>query len=279
MVGTDDSKFLLYQTFEMPFTVVQEFTGSSFALAAKFSPTGKFLALGDQEGYRIVRLGPLFGIDLVPLQPILPQCVLSETLFRSGNGPSLVQRFMINGDKECLKWVAATLKSSPDCMYTFDRKHGERCLDTALRLHKIKLLQLFVTTLVDGSLDAENKQQSILTTDIPQEGKKALQIMIQCHPPEYTIAVLRSMTFIKVPFTQQHLLSRDQILTCGSPSYLDPWDTLPLVDSKDGKTGKAIRTPAVLPSPGLGTMSFLSDLVWNAPAEAFDNEVMAGEYA
>jgi hypothetical protein len=184
---------------------------------------------------------------------------------------------MISGSKESLNWVAATLKEYPDAVFTFNRKQNEGCFETALRLRKIKLLQLAVMTLVDGSLDAENEKQSILTTDIPDEGRLALNSMVKDYPPEFTVAVLQSMTFIKVPFTRQHLLTRDHKMTCGSSTYLDPWKNLPFVDPEKQENGKTVRTAAVLPIPGLGTMSFLSALVQNAPAEAFDNEAMAGE--
>lgn len=43
----------------------------------------------------------------------------------------------------------------------------------------------------------------------------------------------------------------------------------------DERKGNFTRIPAVLPIPGLGTLSFLSDLVAYAPADAFDNEAMA----
>jgi hypothetical protein len=56
---------------------------------------------------------------------------------------------------------------------------------------------------------------------------------------------------------------------------LDPWEKVAFYASEDEVLGKTMRTPAVLPIPGLGTMSFLSALVSNAPAEAFDNEAMA----
>lgn len=62
---------------------------------------------------------------------------------------------------------------------------------------------------------------------------------------------------------------------CASPHYLDPWTHYCLVDSDDEETGTLTKTAAVLPFPGLGTMSFLSALVSKAPATAFDNEAMA----
>lgn len=277
LVGTDDTIFSLYDTRELPIKVVQEFNGTSFALAASFCPSGMYLALGESESYRIVRLGPLLGVDLVPLKPIVPEWALEESLLRSDFGPSLIQRFIINGDKQSLSFVASTLTTYPDSLYTFNRRNGEHTLETALRVRKIKLLQLALSAVVDGSLDAENERQSILTTSIPIHGKQALYAMIQKYPPEYSVNVLRSLTFVKVPFTKPRLLSRDQKMVCGSINYLDPWIKLPLFHSKDESFGNVARTPAVLPLPGLGTMEFLSALVGNAPAEAFDNDAMAGK--
>lgn len=67
-------------------------------MKASFSPNGQCLIIGSSEGiYSIVRLGPLLGIDLVPLDmhggvEQLPEWALKEVLFRSGDGPSFIQR-------------------------------------------------------------------------------------------------------------------------------------------------------------------------------------------
>ena len=67
-------------------------------MKASFSPNGQCLILGSSEGiYSIVRLGPLLGIDLVPLDmhggvEQLPPWALKEVLFRTGDGPSFIQR-------------------------------------------------------------------------------------------------------------------------------------------------------------------------------------------
>ena len=126
------------------YKVLQEFKKKSFAQTARFSPSGKYLALGSaSENYAIIRLGPLLGIDFVPLNggaSRLPRWALDETLFRSGYGASLVQRHMIHGSQESILWVATTLKEFPDAIYTCNRYLEEGCLNTALRLKKTKLL-------------------------------------------------------------------------------------------------------------------------------------------
>jgi hypothetical protein len=194
---------------------VQEFPREGFALSASFSPNGKYLALGSSnEPYLIVRLGPLLGIDLVPLDNgtiSFPRWALKETLFRSGFGPSLVQRHMIHGSQDCLQWVANTLREYPDTIYTRNRLRNEGCFDTALRLRKMKLLQLAMTALVDGSLEATNEgRRSILTTDLPDIGRNTLEAMVARHSPELIVDIMKRMAFVKVPFTHAHVVSRDK---------------------------------------------------------------------
>lgn len=274
LVCTDNSMFFLYET--KTYKVVQEFECNGFAVAGSFSSSGRYLALGNSiDAYMIVKLGPLLGIDHLPLTKDLPIWALQESLFRSGYGPSLIQRYMISGKQTGMKWVAATFKQYPDAVYTFDRHRGEDCFATALRCREIKLLQLAITTVVDGSLDAENDRQSILTTKIPERARLTIQVMVESHPPEYTVAILNALTFIKVPFTRQHLLRNDKRMTCARSSYVDPWDRFPFKESVEDDADYTVRTSAVLPIPGLGTMNFLSWLVARAPAEAFDNEAMA----
>jgi hypothetical protein len=74
----------------------------------------------------------------------------------------------------------------------------------------------------------------------------------------------------------------------GSHSYMDPWQRQGILLTK-GKLpmrsmervesvvsrGHVVRTPAVLPLPGLGSMRFLSSLLAKAPATVFDNDAMA----
>jgi WD40 repeat protein len=274
IVGTDDSKFVLFEM--ASFKVVQEFKCQGFAVAASFSPSGRHLVLGpSSEDYKVVKLGALLGIDHLPLATDLPEWALQQTLFRSGYGPSLIQRYMINGKQSSMKWVASALKKFPYCIYAFDRQRDEGCFATALRYREMKILQLAITTIVDGSLDAENDRQSILTTEICDRAWEAIQWMVQNSPPEYILAILNAMTFVKVPFTKQHLLRKDQKLTSARSSFLDPWGRFPFRESTADDGKYTVRTAAVLPIPGLGSKDFLSCLISKAPPEAFDNEAMA----
>lgn len=212
VVGTDGCRFTIRET--LSFKAVQEIPSSGFATSASFSPTGEFLVLGSAGGdyeYSVVRMGPLLATDLVPLSPTselssLPPWALNEALFRSGDGPSLVQRYMLDGSPESVFLVAALLKRSPDALYTFDRTTGEGCFDTALALQRPNLLKLTLTILVDGTLEAETNnggKRSILTTDLPDRGSEALYNMI-FNQPQLINDILAAMTFIKVPFTQPH---------------------------------------------------------------------------
>ena len=198
------------------FRAIQEVKRSSFALSASFSASGKFLAVGSaNENYSIIRLGPLLGIGLVPLtvksgEAQLPSWVLNETLYRSGYGPSLLQRHMLNGSVGSVQFFASILKQHPDAVYTFDRSRDEGCFDTAIHLRKIKLLKLALTTLVDGTLESKNERRSILTTDIPAIGRATLESMLANHPPEFIVEILKGMKFVKVPFTTPHKISKDR---------------------------------------------------------------------
>ena len=203
---------------------MQAFERSSFALTASFSPTGKWLGLGNSnDNYSVIRLGPLLGINLVPLTlkagvSQLPRWALNETIYRSGYGPCLIQRHMTQGGQDSMQWVATTLKEHPDAIYTFDRSQNEGCFETALRLRKIKLLKIAVTTIVDGTLEGRNKNCSILTTAIPEIGQTTLQTMLDKHPPEFIVEILKLMTFVKVPFTKPHPVSREKRMVSVSGS-------------------------------------------------------------
>ena len=61
---------------------------------------------------------------------------------------------MLDGSQESVRLVATLLKGNPDALYTFDRASDDGCFDTALSL-KPNLLKLTLTTLVDGTLEAE----------------------------------------------------------------------------------------------------------------------------
>jgi WD40 repeat protein len=285
VVGTDDCRFTIHET--LTFKAVQEISSTGFATSASFSPTGEFLVLGCVgDDYNVVRLGPLLATDLVPLRPTselsgLPPWALNEALFRSGNGPSLVQRYMLDGSPESVLLVATLLKRSPDALYTFDRTTGKGCFDTALSLQKPNLLKLTLTILVDGTLEAETNnggKRSILTTDLPERGSEALYNMI-FNQPQLINDILAEITFIKVPFTVPHEYHRKETHEMGSDSYVDPWlDTSSTKQAGKLDFDKQARTlyriPAVLPLPGLGTMKFLGALIDNTPPTVFENDAM-----
>lgn len=215
LVGTDDFLFTLHETKD--FKVVQEFQQKSFALSGSFSPSGKYLALGSaSEPYAVMRMGSLLGVDLVPLSEHLgkiPEWALNETLFRSGFGPSLVQRHMMRGKQESLIWVSNTLREHPDAIYTLNRQRGEGCLETALRLRKVRLLQAAVKIVVDGSLEKQNGgKRSILTTHLPKVGRRTLMTMMESHPAALIVEILQSLTFVKVPFTKSRISTSDKRL-------------------------------------------------------------------
>lgn len=73
---------------------------------------------------------------------------------------------------------------------------------------------------------------------------------------------------------------------CGSSSYRDPWEpsknplrqlrrsrNTTFLNAPENK-GELLRTPAVLPLPGLGTLEFLSALTKTANPNVFDNDAM-----
>jgi hypothetical protein len=213
LVGTDDCTFTLYETTE--FKVVQEFRQEGFALSGSFSPSGKYLALGSSsEPYAILRMGSLLGIDLVPLNEHhgkLPDWALKETIFRSGFGPSMIQRHMMRGKQDSLIWVSNSLREYPDAIYTMNRHRNEGCLETALRLRKVRLLQASVKVLVDGSLEKQNGgKRSILTTQLPSVGRRTLMTMLESHPAALIVEILQSLTFVKVPFTKPRIAPSDR---------------------------------------------------------------------
>ena len=290
IVGTDSCRFSLHDT--LNYYHLQTFESHGFALAGAFSPAGSYLALGSISSYyAIVSLGPFLGIDLAPLDfanndvSSAPYWAVSEVLFRSVAGPSFAQRLMEVGDDENLRRLALILRQYPDVVYTFNRKTKEGCFETALKLQKSSLLKLSLTALVDGSLDASRDgRKSILTTEIPQQGREGLLNFIQSNPPDLITEVLEKITFAKVPFTEAHDVESGKLTECGSSSFLDPWIDRQKrkLTSTNGKTPQDRRgrstgahlTPAVLPLPGLGELDFLSTMLSYAPPAAFDNEAM-----
>lgn len=277
VVGADDCKFSVHETTD-DWRVVQEIPGDGFCKTAAFSGSGKYLALGSSSRYFMVELGPFLSIDLVPLSlgKQLPTGVLQEVLYRSADGPSLIQRYMLDGSQDSLRRAAALMDSHSDTIYCFDRTTGDSCFDTALKLKKPNLLKLVMTVLVDGTLESEGDgRRSILASGMPDRGAQTLQDMMQNSPPEFIVGILSKMTYVKVPFTQAHEVDvgTTKSMECGSCNYTDPWvdkvparhlersaraekDLLSMVASEE--RGAVYRTPAVLPLPGLGTLEFLS---------------------
>jgi WD40 repeat protein len=280
LVGSDSNCFRLYEV--ATFHCVQEISCSGFALTASFSPSGRYLALGSaSESYSLIRLGPFLDIGLIPLTlkqgvESLPEWAVVEALYRSGDGPSFLQRQMILGGTESLRRVATILREHPTSIHTFDRSSKEGFFDTVLLLKKPSLLKLAVTVLVDGTLDAD-RQNNVLTTALPRRGKDILVEIMEHYPPEFVGEILGSMAFVKVPFADERYVESDDILERGSPSYTDPWPQPKggqLLLRKDLKSGVS-RTAAVLPLPGLGEMDFLATLLSNASVDVFDNGPMA----
>ncbi|KAI2510727.1 hypothetical protein MHU86_3675 [Fragilaria crotonensis] len=289
VVGTDGCQFTLHET--KSWRIIQEIPTDSVAMSASFSASGKYLALGCARGsYVMLQLGSFLSIEFVPMAPgagvnQLPTGALQEILYRSGNGPSLVQRYMLEGSPESLRRAAALISSYPDTIYCFDRCTGDSSFDTALKLKKPNLLKLVVTCLVNGTLESDGDgRRTILTSSLPERGRDTLRDMIRNSPPEFVVSILSDMTFLKVPFTDAREVSGRQKLERGSASYTDPWKVPPsrrLERAKKSKNlyveydrARLLRTPAVLPLPGLGSLSFLSSLLKKMPPTAFDNVAM-----
>jgi hypothetical protein len=231
VIGTDEGLFTFHET--SSFRIVQEIKVNGFALSAAFSgSSGQHIALGSgNDGYTMVRLGPFLGTDLIPLGSTggvdhLPAWAFNEALYRSGDGPSLVQRNMIEGSQDSLRRAAAILQDRPDPIYAFDRSTGDGCFQTALQLKKPNLLKLVMITLVDGTLETDsNGRRTILTTDMPDLGLDTLKHIIASFPSQYIVEILAEMTYIKVPFTEPREISTTHVKESGSSSYADPWDS------------------------------------------------------
>lgn len=290
VVGTDACKFALFDS--TTFRLLQEFPSTGRALSASFSANGFYLALGSIENsYYMIRLGPFLGIEFIPMNLVggvtsLPETELKQVLFHSGKGPSLLQRHMVRGGPDNLRRVAAILQEHPNAVYTQDRCTGEGCFDTALRLRRPGLLKLFIVSLVDGTLNSvDGNDRTFLATSIPQRGRDVLTEIVTNYPADFIIDILRSITFMKVPHGHPRPVESGDRMECGYITYQDPWPGAVFQGrmhlEKSAKStryfscGGSIRTPAVLPLPGLGNMSFLSNLLVSSPAEVFDNDAMA----
>jgi WD40 repeat protein len=291
VVGTDGCNFSLYES--QNFRLLQNFPSNGRALCASFSSNGFYLALGSTvESYSMIRLGPFLGTEFIPLNlpggvTSLPESELKQVLFHSGKGPSLLQRHMVRGGPDNLRRVAAILQEHPNAIYTLDRCTGEGCFDTALRLKRPGLLKLFIVSIVDGTLNKiDGKHKTFLATSIPQRGRDVLTEIVKNYPADFIVDILRSITFMKVPYGLPRPIESGDRVECGHTTYHDPW---PQSDASQGRIrlersakstryfscGGSIRTPAVLPLPGLGNMSLLANLLVSSPAEVFDNDAMA----
>jgi WD40 repeat protein len=289
IVGTDDCRFSMYESSR--YLLLQETSSNGFALSASFAPSGRYLALGSEsDNYKLIRLGPFLGVDLVPLTleggvSDLPAWALKESLYRSGEGPSFLQRHMLRGGSDNLRRVSAILRDHPHAIYTFDRQTGEGCFDTALRLKKPGLVKLVVLSLVDGTLDpTSDKETNFLTTNIPQRVRETLADIVENYPPDYIVDIFNGMTFMKVPFTGPRVVESGDRIECGSKRYTDPWSVpheggrqleRSATSTKLISRGGSVRTPAILPLPGLGDMDFLASLLASAPHDVFDSDALA----
>eukprot|EP00977_Amphora_coffeiformis_P009223 scaffold2102_cov161-Amphora_coffeaeformis.AAC.7 len=301
LIGSDASRFTLHHS--STYQCVQEFDANGFASTAAFSPGGAHLVLGCGDGtYGMVRLGPFLGIDLVPLTlqggiTELPPWALAEVLYRSADGPSIVQRHMMKGGTENLRRVSSILDQFPRALYAYNRRTGETFFHTALRMKKPHLLKLVVTAMVTGSLDRIDERSSILTTSYPRLGRQAMDEIVRKYSAEMIGEIFQAMTFLKVPFAEPR--AAETKLEQGSHDFRDPWSKRCLREEwQQTKLNEALDpsitkltslarkeelympgdpylTPAVLPLPGPGEMDFLSALLSFSRADIWDNEAMA----
>jgi Ion transport protein len=289
LVGTDSCRFAMYETTN--YHLLQEISCDGFALGASFSPNGLYMALGStHDCYKILRLGPILGTDLIPLTldggaSNLPEDILQQTLFHSGDGPSLLQRHLVRGGPDNLRTVSALLHDHPKAVYTVNRLTGEGCFETVLRLQKPGMVKLFLVSLVDGTFISTNEMQTtFLTTPLAYLGREALTDIVKNYPSEFIVDIFKALTFMKVPFGHPRPVQNTDKTECGSSSFNDPWyierdqsnhHEKSVISSRYLPGGGSVRTPAVLPLPGLGNMSLLASLLSSAPADVFDNDAMA----
>lgn len=287
-VGTDEGTFTIHDT--RLFKCVQEIRCTSMAMSIEFSgSSAQYLAISHANGdVKIIKLGPLLSIDYVPLYGTLefPSWAKDEIMYRSPEGPSLLQRCMLDGSKESLLCAEGILDYAPESVLTFDRTTGVGCFETAVELRKPNIMKLILTPVVDGSLDSRSAwSSSLLTTTIPIDGFLTLRDLILNHPSRYATDILNKMTFMKVPFAPPKRCCFRDTKTRGSDSYTDPWHEESKNLLKQGSTSfrffsehkdEVVLIPAVLPLPGLGSLDFLSALLAmpNTGSEVFDNDAM-----
>lgn len=292
VVAIDSNRFEFYET--STYQAVQQIHMSAgIPQCVSFAPNGLFLLLGSTvEQYSIVKLGPFLGTAFIPLtvevvadnQISLPNWVLSEALYRSCDSPSFLQRIMAMDGSECLRNVSYILRHHPKAFYTIDRRTGESCFDTALSLKKPRLVKLIMVCLVNGTLDpASDQEKNFVSTNIPYQARDSLVDIAMIYPPEFIVEIFNEMTFMRVPCTGPRAVKTGDRLERGNNSYTDPWSKSHesvnkieqrLSSVKMVKQDGMMRTPAVLPLPGLGDMGLLACLLASAPPEVFDADAM-----
>ncbi len=203
-VGCDGRTFSIHET--VTFKIVQEIRTRSMPMGVEFSGTsGQYLATSHANGeVEIIKLGPLLSVDYTPLGRVsdIPDWALSEVVYRSPEGPSFLQRCILDGSKESIVCADSILRVAPESVLTFDRTTGVGCFETAVELRKPNIMRLIMTPVVDGSLDSRSEwSSSLLTTTIPIDGFLTLRDLILHHPPGFAIDLLSKMTFTKVPFS------------------------------------------------------------------------------
>jgi hypothetical protein len=288
-IGTDEGTFTIHDTTN--FKCVQEIRSPGIALSIEFSgSSGQHLAISYANGdVKIIKLGPLLSIDYTRLENILdlPEWAKEEVIYRSPEGPSFLQRCMLDGSKESLSCAGSILEEAPESVLTFDRTTGVGCFETAVDSGKPNIMTLILTPVVDGTLDSRSAwSSSLLTTTLPMDGYLTLRDLVLNHPPGFATDILSKMTFMKVPFADPRRCHVDDLKECGSATFTDPWgeETVHLFKKQESqhhpfvteRKDEITLIPAVLPLPGLGTLDFLSALLSmpNAGPEVFDNDAM-----
>jgi hypothetical protein len=138
--------------------------------------------------------------------------------------------------------------------------------------------------LVNGTLDpASDQEKNFVSTNIPYQARDSLVDIAMIYPPEFIVEIFNEMTFMRVPCTGPRAVKTGDRLERGNNSYTDPWSKSHesvnkieqrLSSVKMVKQDGMMRTPAVLPLPGLGDMGLLACLLASAPPEVFDADAM-----
>ena len=291
-VGSDACFCTIHDT--TTFRCIQEIKTKSKIMGVEFSGLGcQFMAITLADGsVQITKLGPLLSIDHAPLSKILdlPHWAAQEIIYRSPEGPSYLQRCILDGSKESIICAESVLRQYPESVLTYNRSTGVGCFETAVELKNPNVMKLIISPVLDGTLDTCSAwSSSLLATSLPVDAYLTLRDLIINHPPGFATDTIRKMTFVKVPFATPRLCLSDEVKECGSKSFTDPWGKEkvdPYIRNKKNtrmsfkrSKQKQIRNeitliPAVLPLPGLGTLDFLSALITNTGADVFDNDAM-----